>query len=258
MRIEIPEKPIPKARHRSVVFGGGVHTYDPQKKDRDRVRGIITSLIQSMFDSSDKSKVMEASALLYSDVYSIDITFYIGHSASITQIHKNRLRWGFSSHTDKPDVDNFVKFYLDCANGVLFADDKQIVEIKARKVYSSNPRTVIEIMGKNHVDEDELASGILGTLSPTEFKSYLEIVHELGLFGMDMDEEGYCRGMDQSSKLSQQWRAKAAGVLSEFAEKFTPYLLKIRKKWPNFYEKHEKVVEFKKALKEMDNAAKER
>jgi Holliday junction resolvase RusA-like endonuclease len=36
-------------------------------------------------------------------------------------------------HTQKPDLDNLVKFTLDCLNGEAWADDAQIVIIAARK-----------------------------------------------------------------------------------------------------------------------------
>lgn len=45
----------------------------------------------------------------------------------------------------KPDVDNLAKNALDCANGVLFEDDRQVVSIMARKFYGVNPRWEIGI-----------------------------------------------------------------------------------------------------------------
>jgi len=46
-------------------------------------------------------------------------------------------------HTVKPDIDNCIKFVLDCLNEQLFKDDKQIVDIAAKKRYSDDPRTEI-------------------------------------------------------------------------------------------------------------------
>lgn len=37
--------------------------------------------------------------------------------------------------TVKPDIDNLVKLVLDSANGVLYDDDKQIVECNVKKLY---------------------------------------------------------------------------------------------------------------------------
>ena len=43
----------------------------------------------------------------------------------------------------KPDIDNYVKSVLDGLNGVLFMDDKQIVDFRAVKRYSDNPRVEV-------------------------------------------------------------------------------------------------------------------
>lgn len=39
-------------------------------------------------------------------------------------------------HAIRPDIDNLIKFYLDCAQGVFFEDDCQIVNIQAKKIYA--------------------------------------------------------------------------------------------------------------------------
>lgn len=49
-------------------------------------------------------------------------------------------------HLVKPDLDNLVKYYLDCMNGIVFADDKQIVELAASKEYCDHAgSTLIEL-----------------------------------------------------------------------------------------------------------------
>jgi len=37
------------------------------------------------------------------------------------------------------DIDNYIKAILDSLNAVFFIDDKQVVEIYARKIYSTDP-----------------------------------------------------------------------------------------------------------------------
>lgn len=44
----------------------------------------------------------------------------------------------------KPDADNTLKL-TDALNGVIFLDDKQVVEATVRKVYSETPGLLIEI-----------------------------------------------------------------------------------------------------------------
>ena len=52
---------------------------------------------------------------------------------------------GRISHMKKPDIDNLQKFVLDCLNEIVIRDDSQVVEIRARKVYSMKPGTLIRI-----------------------------------------------------------------------------------------------------------------
>src|SRR5690606_194541 len=45
----------------------------------------------------------------------------------------------------KPDIDNFVKAALDALNGVVFADDKQVVRVEAEKRYALQPKLVVTV-----------------------------------------------------------------------------------------------------------------
>jgi Holliday junction resolvase RusA-like endonuclease len=44
---------------------------------------------------------------------------------------------GFEMPSKKPDIDNVAKSVCDGMNGIVFKDDCQIVQINAKKVYSS-------------------------------------------------------------------------------------------------------------------------
>ena len=46
----------------------------------------------------------------------------------------------------KPDTDNLVKQITDCAKGVFWEDDKQIVGLHAEKWYAEIPRWEVEIV----------------------------------------------------------------------------------------------------------------
>lgn len=45
----------------------------------------------------------------------------------------------------RPDLDNYVKAFLDASDKILFKDDGQIAAITAQKLYSLNPRIEIVI-----------------------------------------------------------------------------------------------------------------
>ena len=52
---------------------------------------------------------------------------------------------GVIKPTVRPDVDNYVKSILDGCDGVVFEDDKQIVELLASKVYSEEDKAIFKI-----------------------------------------------------------------------------------------------------------------
>ncbi|PTI48427.1 RusA family crossover junction endodeoxyribonuclease [Staphylococcus succinus] len=45
----------------------------------------------------------------------------------------------------KPDIDNLIKTVLDAANGHLWNDDNQIVEIRSFKKYAEEPKIIMHL-----------------------------------------------------------------------------------------------------------------
>ena len=45
----------------------------------------------------------------------------------------------------KPDIDNLIKTVLDAANGHVWQDDNQIVEIRSFKKYAETPKVIMEL-----------------------------------------------------------------------------------------------------------------
>jgi len=45
----------------------------------------------------------------------------------------------------KPDLDNVAKAVLDALNGVIYADDKQVIRLVAEKRYSLDPRVEVYV-----------------------------------------------------------------------------------------------------------------
>ena len=52
-------------------------------------------------------------------------------------------------YTNKPDIDNMLKFIMDSGNGVIWHDDSQIWKVVVEKVYSLTPCTEIEVKELN-------------------------------------------------------------------------------------------------------------
>ena len=70
-------------------------------------------------------------------------TFYMPIPKSATKKFKALCDSVPVRHVKRPDVDNLVKFVLDCLNGVAWVDDGQVAEVNGVKVYSTQPRTVV-------------------------------------------------------------------------------------------------------------------
>lgn len=124
----IPGKPIPLARPR---FSRG-KVYDPQEKIKEEYAWHLR-------------RQRQKDVLLYftTGPLELNVTFYMQIPKSISKKKKDALRG--MPHPIKPDLDNLIKFILDCASGILYRDDKLIASITAHKLYDVIPRTVFTL-----------------------------------------------------------------------------------------------------------------
>lgn len=134
----IPGQPKPQQRHRDkkpITKNGRTFTpkYDPSNKyKKEFLRKAIKYKPKKPFDEPIR----------------VDIVFYM-------QRPKSHYRTGKNSHllkkdypkfyTNKPDLDNLVKFVKDSLNKVFWKDDSVITMGWYHKVYSNDPGTEIEI-----------------------------------------------------------------------------------------------------------------
>ncbi len=124
--ITIPGDPIPQKRHATYHRGDQCCAYDPQKKDKERVRAYLPR--QRPFP--------DGTAL------GVSIKFFIIPCQSSTkQQLEDKLNGKL--HPTAGDIDNFLKFYLDCGNGLLWDDDRHIISVVATKCYDAVPCTQI-------------------------------------------------------------------------------------------------------------------
>ena len=126
MRITIPLAPVPKGRPR---YANG-HTYTPQ---RTREYEEAVRLI------AQAAKIRPMTGEVYMTIH-----FYLPIPKSWPEAKKRLARGEAIRPTVKPDLDNLAKAILDGCNGILYEDDKQIVDLKLRKFYGE-PRTEIEL-----------------------------------------------------------------------------------------------------------------
>ena len=139
IRIEIPGKPIAKARPRFCRVGKHVKTYDVQTTESGKWMLLAKEQIH---DTPSEGPI---SLICY---------FYMPRPLSHYGTGKNRNKLKSASpvyHTKKPDLDNLVKFVKDCLNGIAWRDDSQVVKLSAVKKYNRDPMPIVEIHNFGHL-----------------------------------------------------------------------------------------------------------
>lgn len=166
IRFEVPGPPKAQKRHRTVTRGFGgrtlplVKTYDPS--DSDKADFLALSM-------AHRPKVPYDGPVLLAVVFWMPIPKGMAKYKRTMMVHLelgvaggrmgaldvNYLIQGMMSrgngdmvhlvHTRRPDADNMIKLVKDALNGVFWRDDSQ-VQISAVKLYSSRPRTQVEII----------------------------------------------------------------------------------------------------------------
>jgi len=123
--LDYPPKPQIRAR----IAKGGRRVYDPSKKDKEDLAMLILA---------------QRPVMIVGGVYMM-ITFHMKRPKSH---YKSKKAGGgvvdITYHTNKPDIDNLIKFVMDACNGILWKDDKQVCVLSTEKVYTTGwPRIEI-------------------------------------------------------------------------------------------------------------------
>jgi len=217
-RIVIPGTPIPWKRpaHKSVGFRHW--RFDSQKDQKEIVR----------LHLSHQCKLNDYKCPSFDqyEAFRVKMWFYLPVNESSNIGQKNAKLWGFINHNEKPDFDNLTKFYLDCANGILWTDDKKIIEGHSKKVYSNNPRTIIEIMPKENLEVPACVDSILRIFGPNELKEFAKDVKALSF----LHENSIDLFLEESEEpTKERWLAWVSLLLSRFARSHADNLKKILK-----------------------------
>jgi len=222
MKIVIPGKPFAKMRPRFSKRSQFVVTYDPQDSIKKTVRAVIAKEMANALNSTDKSLYLAAGEICRAQIFVVEFFFFLPVNVSDSVMIKNMKLWGMIEANCKPDYDNLEKFYLDCANGILWADDSMIIRGSARKRYDENPRVEIVVTAKKQMFLTEKAQNVMALFSPSEFK---EIVNDAkNLAFLDTENFGEFEG-----DLLVDWLQTSACVLSKFALKHANKLTKVSK-----------------------------
>lgn len=70
---------------------------------------------------------------------------YVEIPQSKSKKQKEKMLTGEIKPVVKPDVDNVAKSILDALNGIIYLDDKQIIELDIKKIYAETSWTEVKI-----------------------------------------------------------------------------------------------------------------
>mgnify|MGYP003594920071 CR=1 FL=1 len=124
--------PVAQGRPRASAKNGFVKLYDPEKS---------RSYKELVYSEAVKVRP----GVPMANELSVVITAYFPIPKSKSNKWQKEALSGYINPTTKPDTDNIAKIILDSVNGILFIDDKQVVELTVRKRYSDSPRVEVEI-----------------------------------------------------------------------------------------------------------------
>lgn len=170
---------MPKHSLRYYTRRGIVYFYNDQKKTRDSIKKEMIYEFGKFINSDNKNKVIQASSLSRSDVFSVRIVFHMPIPKSWSKYKKFMAVLGVEVPNKKPDVDNMEKFILDCANRILFEDDRMITQLSSLKMYSKNPRTVLEVLPVKKLKVSEKQKQILTLYSLEDIQDLKYLVEKI-------------------------------------------------------------------------------
>lgn len=219
MKITIPGDPIPKMRARYSTRSGYVLTYDPQNEKKIQIMNFLKKHISSLTIEN----VPELTEIVCGESFQCTLHFYLPVPKSDSQRLRNEKLWGVIPHITKPDTDNLAKFYLDCGNTILYKDDCSIPVLSAKKYYSENPRTVINIMPVKKVHYNSQTEMVMHEFSPMMMQDFIkEMQYFRGMPHYDFDEVAEVN----KPQLLEHFAEK----ICYFAQKYAEPLKKIKKK----------------------------
>ena len=157
----IPGEPIGQLRMRFVVIKGRAMVYDPNGKDKKVIKGLIAK------EFGDNPMFIHPR---------ISFVFHMPIPASTPKKLMTLYQSGRVKHEKKSDVDNIVKLYLDCLDGIAFEGDQRAMLGPTVKLYHPEPKTIIEIQERTGtLQQDEIDYDLWAYLFGRESGVYSEI-----------------------------------------------------------------------------------
>ena len=131
----VPGEPIGKGRPRIGRRGSHAMMFTPQK----------TADYESKIRSEGEKVMIAYGRIALAGPLQIDLTITLGIPTSYSKKRATACLEGREHPTKVPDWDNVAKAVCDALNGVVWVDDKQIVDAVVRKRYGEIPCIVAVI-----------------------------------------------------------------------------------------------------------------
>ena len=128
IRFVVPGVPVAKGRARMTRAG---FAYTPGKT-RD-------------WEAHVRLAASQASLRPYSDAVGVEIVFALPVPKSFSAKRRAAALAGDIHPAKRPDIDNLAKAVIDAMNAVVYDDDRQIVNLRLRKVYAEVPETRVSV-----------------------------------------------------------------------------------------------------------------
>lgn len=130
---EIPGQPVAKGRARAYRRGNHIAHYTPKK----------TANYESLVKLS-AAQAMKGKELIDGPV-KLTVTLLFQIPASWSKVKQAAAAQDEIRPTVKPDCSNILKAIEDSLNGIVWQDDKQVVELTVSKYYSNMPGAYVSI-----------------------------------------------------------------------------------------------------------------
>ena len=126
----VPGDPIAQPRHKVSTRGGFAKAYIPKDHPIHAYKEAVRLA----------AKIAMAGLTPVEGPVSLRVCFCIARPKS-----HSKARRADHNHTQKPDLDNLCKALLDALNGICWADDSQVCQIRASKAWRTEGQTIVVI-----------------------------------------------------------------------------------------------------------------
>ncbi|MDR5756484.1 RusA family crossover junction endodeoxyribonuclease [Caballeronia sp. LZ035] len=133
IKFTVAGQPVPKGRPRASRTATGVRMRTPEKTARYE-RKVKAFAINAMLGGKPIARPVR-----------LKISIVVPIPASWSKPRREKARTGEICATKKPDADNVLKAINDAMNGVVYADDAQVIEIQLSKAYGDEPRVEVAV-----------------------------------------------------------------------------------------------------------------